>query len=71
MEGFQAGKMPEVSVDPEPTPPDRRAAKYEMQVATSGGKTQTEVDKELFNYDFELFKINHEEWQYERAKNEK
>ena len=25
LEGFQAGKMPEVSVDPEPTPPDRRA----------------------------------------------
>ena len=71
LEGFQAGKMPEVSVDPEPTPPDRRAAKYEMQVATTGGKTQTEVDRELFNCDFELFKINHEEWQYERAKNEK
>ena len=67
LEGFRDGKMPGVSIDAKPTPPNRHDAKYEMQVATTGGGTRTGMDTELFKHDFELFKINHSDWQYERA----
>ena len=67
-EGFVKGEMPSLSISAQPTQPNQNDSKYEMQVAASGGKgTTTVVDQDLYKHDWEVYRIEHEEWRYQRG----
>ena len=66
VEGFKLGKMPALSIDAEPTEPDRTADIYKMDVEVADGKggtkTKTVVDQNLYNHHWEKYKLKFEKW---------
>ena len=56
-EGYVKGEMPSLSINAQPTMPDRNDAKYEMEVATAEGGTKTVVDQDLYQHNWEVFKL--------------